>query len=310
MNSGTAGRCDAGAATIAPIDSVEAKMADGASLVLRRMSNSPALRLVLSHGNGLAINGYEEFWKRLLPEAEVIVFDYRNHGMNPPAPPSQANNWMNFVSDLDEVIATIEQSFGPKPTYGVFHSMSALTSLMHASQRPHPWKGLVLFEPPAVPAKGQDREDTLRIHHDLASRTRNRRTEFAGPDELSNSFARFLMFQRMSAQARFQLAAATLRPTQDCKFELCCPPDFEADTFCVGEIESHWEKFAQIDCPVLIVSSAPETSDTPVLSNISRLLALEYGFEHVELPDTGHLLQLDKPDVCAGLTLEFVQRTS
>lgn len=301
---------DAGALTNQPLDVMDVTTRDGASILVRRMSGNPRLRVIMSHGNGLGINGYEEFWRRILPWAEVVMFDFRNHGMNPPAPSSPLNNWEHFISDMDEVLAAIDRRFGPKPTYGVFHSMSAVTCLIHASTHATNWKGLVLFEPPAVPSSGQEREDTLSIHRELSARTRKRKTEFQRVEQLSQSFARLLMFQRMPDHARHQLAAATLRPMAQGGYRLCCPPDFEADTFNIGELKPHWDGFSAIRCPVLILSSEEQDSDMPILSRISIRLAKEFGFDIVLLPETAHLLMLDQAERCAELTRSFVRRVS
>jgi len=48
----------------------EAVMEDGAIIRLRRHGVPGAPRLVLSHGNGLAIDGYFSFWGRLLDRYE------------------------------------------------------------------------------------------------------------------------------------------------------------------------------------------------------------------------------------------------
>lgn len=290
------------------LDEVKAQMADGAVIHIRRMSSHPTRRLFMSHGNGLAIDGFRTFWTHLLPDAEVVVFDFRNHGRNSTAPRLSENNWVRFVKDFDEVLHLIESQFGRKQTFGAFHSMSALTSLLHASNLPHPWKGLVLFEPPAVPPEGRpERKQTLDLHDDLSIRTRKRRTQFESPEQLSRSFSRLLMFQRMGDAARLQLAAATLRQQSDGTFVLACPPDFEADTFKIGDMAPHWHGFARINCPVHIVSSSPDDSDMPVVSSISRLLAADFGFRHTELSDCGHLVMLDKPELCAGLVRGFIR---
>jgi hypothetical protein len=51
----------------------EAVMEDGAIVRLRRHGVAGGPRLVLSHGNGLAIDGYFSFWGRLLDRYDVIV---------------------------------------------------------------------------------------------------------------------------------------------------------------------------------------------------------------------------------------------
>src|ERR1700681_4328727 len=71
----------------------EAVMEDGAIIRVRRHGVPGAPRLVLSHGNGLAIDGYFSFWGRLLDRYDVIVYDFRNHGRkaphHPPRPPKK-----------------------------------------------------------------------------------------------------------------------------------------------------------------------------------------------------------------------------
>lgn len=309
MDQKTIDAAPGGGNSISPVETVQVTVADGTGIVLRRMSSHPSVRYVLSHGNGLAIAGYEEFWKRLMPDAEIVLFDFRNHGINPPATPSPLNNWINFVSDMDDIIAAIDAHFGAKPTYGVFHSLSALTCLLHASSRRPGWKGLVLFEPPAVPREGEpERPVHIESQSELVNRTRTRRTSYESPEQLSRSFSRIPMFQRMQEAVRLHLAASTLRAKPDGTYSLVCPPDFEADTFVTWEMGPHWEGFAAIDCPVLIVASAAEDSDTPTLSRVSRMLAADFGFDYAEVPDAGHLLQLDHPGRCAGLVRDFVAR--
>ena len=46
----------------APREAVDLVMRDGAVIRLRRYGQPGATRLVLSHGNGLAINAYLPFW--------------------------------------------------------------------------------------------------------------------------------------------------------------------------------------------------------------------------------------------------------
>lgn len=308
MNSKASSSGDPGASSSAPLDVFEARMKDGATIFVRRMSAHPSVRLILSHGNGLAIDGYESYWRQLLPAAEIIVFDFRNHGWNPSAPPADVNNWQLFVSDMDEVLRAIDERFGRKTTFGAFHSMSALTTLICTARHHFPWKGLVLFEPPAVPPDGQERIDTLSIHDDLGERTRKRRAEFTSPEQLAQSFARLLMFQRMPAAVRLQLAASTLRQTESGSYQLRCPPGFEGDTFRISALAPHWEEFSRIACPVTIVSSTPEDSDMPVLARISRRLAQDFDFDHVEYPAAGHMVQLDHAADCAKLTLDFIAK--
>ncbi|MCY4628358.1 MAG: hypothetical protein OXE58_12435 [Acidobacteria bacterium] len=52
----------------------------GTSITLRRHGNPDGPRLVLSHGNGLAIELSYPFWALLADDFDLIVHDLRNHG--------------------------------------------------------------------------------------------------------------------------------------------------------------------------------------------------------------------------------------
>ena len=54
----------------------DVKMHDGAIIHVRQHGVAGAPRLVLSHGNGLAIDGYFPFWGPLRNRYEVVVFDF------------------------------------------------------------------------------------------------------------------------------------------------------------------------------------------------------------------------------------------
>ena len=70
----------------APRTAFDLEMEDGAIIRIRQHGDpDKPVRLFLSHGNGFAIDGYLPFWGPLCERAELIVFDFRNHGQNPPA---------------------------------------------------------------------------------------------------------------------------------------------------------------------------------------------------------------------------------
>src|ERR1700732_2236735 len=109
----------------------EAVMDDGAIIRMRRHGVADAPRLVLSHGNGLAIDGYFPFWGPLRERYEVCVFDFRNHGHNP-LHAAEGHTWQNFIADMDVVWHAINRELGAKPAAGLFHSLSGVTAAMHA----------------------------------------------------------------------------------------------------------------------------------------------------------------------------------
>ena len=131
----------------------DVKMKDGATIHVRQHGIPGAPRLVLSHGNGLAIDGYFPFWGPLRERYEVIVFDFRNHGHNP-LHTAEGHTWSNFISDMDAVWHAINRELGAKPAAGLFHSLSGVTAAMHALEHGRRFDALVLFDPPVYPRAG------------------------------------------------------------------------------------------------------------------------------------------------------------
>ena len=101
-------------------------MDDGATVRVRRHGNLAGPRLLLSHGNGFAIDAYRPFWSLLMSRWEVVLFDMRNHGQNP-LHGASGHTYPQFAADFERLATAIPEAFGRKPTVGVFHSLSAIT---------------------------------------------------------------------------------------------------------------------------------------------------------------------------------------
>src|SRR5574341_372933 len=126
-------------------------MGDGAVVRVRRYARPDAVRLFVSGGNGFAIDGYVPFWGPLRDRFEIVAFDVRNHGWNPPAASGRdGHTYAQMALDLERVLRATAARFGPRPSVGAFHSMSARTAMKHALEIGFPWRALILFDPPNV----------------------------------------------------------------------------------------------------------------------------------------------------------------
>jgi pimeloyl-ACP methyl ester carboxylesterase len=165
-------------------------MDDGAVIRVRRYGNAAGPRLVVSHGNGFAIDAYYPFWRLLLDRYDVVVFDLRNHGRNP-LHELACHDLPQFVSDFECLWQGIEAKLGPKTTAGIFHSISAITSVRHALERSWRWDALIAVDPPFVPSPGHALYD---LAHDLELRlcdwARERQQRFRDPGELAGILTR------------------------------------------------------------------------------------------------------------------------
>ena len=292
-----------------PLAIAEVRTADGSRIVLRRHGNPDGPRLVLSHGNGLAVDLYFPFWSRLVDRFDLIVHDFRSHGWNPPAP-LETHHFPTFVWDNEYVVRGIDRHFGEKPKIGVFHSMSALTALYHALRAGPRYAALILFDPPFSPPNGNRLEgEVLRRENDLGARTRRRQAWFATREAFAEVVREAPVFARLLPGVPELYARATLRPAVDGEgFELCCPREHEAQIF-ESFLDSTFElAMGSFPCPLKMIGGDPTGPEAFVPSIVLHDLAERCDLDYDYVPNATHFLQLEKPVQCEALVLEFLER--
>ena len=75
----------------APIMVFDVALEDGARICVRRHGRADGVRLFFSHGNGFAADAYFPYWRHLLANFDLVIFDFRNHGQNVPVVPPHHN---------------------------------------------------------------------------------------------------------------------------------------------------------------------------------------------------------------------------
>jgi len=281
-------------------------MEDGAIIRLRQHGTPGRPRLALSHGNGLAIDGYYPFWSLLANRYELILFDFRNHGQNP-LHYFVNHNWPRFVADLECVFVAIQETFGPRRTTGVFHSLAAVAATMQAQQYGARWDPLVLFDPPYYPPPGHPLHIIQRANEDdIASRAERRTPGYAQPEELAASFARKLT--RWPPEAYELMAYATLRPDPaNNQWILACPREFEAHVFRSNRDPRTWAGLAQMPVAVKLICADPTLAEAGSTAHLGRAAAREAGLAYEAIPGTTHFLQIEKPQECVAAMEAFLQ---
>jgi pimeloyl-ACP methyl ester carboxylesterase len=289
-----------------PLAIVEVTGEDGAVIRIRRHGNPRGNRVVVSHGNGFAVDGYVAFWGQFLGEYEVVVFDARNHGWNPLADPP-GHDYAHMARDLDRVRAAVGDEFGGKPTAGLFHSMAAQAAMIAALESGWRFDALVLFDPPNVPPEEHPvRPLMLAYLRRLLAWASARRDRFDDPEELARDYAATRSGRFWEAGAHRAMAEAVLRPDAAGGWELRCPRALEAAMYRQGMTLGLWPPRAALAGPVKLIGGDPERErpDPTALSN--RALA-EFGdYDYLAIPGTGHLLQLEQPIACAKAVREFL----
>jgi pimeloyl-ACP methyl ester carboxylesterase len=288
-----------------PSRTVDLVMRDGAIIRARQYGQTSGRRLALSHGNGLAINAYLPFWLPLAENFELIVFDQRNHGANPPHD-ATAHDWDHLVSDMAEIAVGINDHLGVKPAVGVFHSMSACVALMSTLRQESSWSALALFDPPLFPPPGHPLEPIeLAEMKDLAGRARRRAESFLSTEQFAAQLMRVPAFFGWVPGAHRLFAESTLRQSGE-SWTLRTPRELEARIYETNTGASAWQRIDSPRCPLMLIGADPSHRYATTPARICEAIHRECGSHYLMVPETTHFLQIEKPAACREALLSFI----
>jgi len=285
----------------APLSTHDVRVDDDTVITLRRHGNPAGPRLVLSHGNGLAIDLYYPFWSLLADDFDLIVHDLRNHGWNPLGPLA-SHTLPALVRDHDKVLEAIDHVYGHEPKVGVYHSISALVTLL-SPNRGRDLAARVLFDPPVCkPGRGlqQFEEATMR----LTDMTRQRTPRFRSREQLASVLPVLPHFRNLVPGVPELFARTTLRACAGTDgYELCCPREYEAQITQYAGAFAVLVDFASLASPTKVIGADPTLpySYLPTLDS-SQVFTVGYDF----LPGATHFLQLEQPQECVKLMRDFL----
>ena len=285
-----------------PASTFVVPVAHETEIPVRQHGNADApVRLILSHGNGLAIDLYYPFWSLLADEFELIVYDLRNHGWNRLGP-RRDHNIPTLVQDHDLILDAIDRRCGAKPCVGVFHSISTVIALLSETRR---YSGLVLFDPPLCKPCASETEFDEAAEQ-AARMTRRRQERYDTEEEFAELLAYLPGFLRVLPGVRELMARTTLRRTGgEMPYELRCPREYEA------QITDYLRSFAplldleRLPAPTKVVGADPMLPFTYLPSfDLSNIEMVDYDF----VVDGTHLLQLEQPMECVTMLQDFLDQ--
>ncbi len=283
-----------------PIDVLKIGTRHGGVIHVRRHGIPDGPRLLLTHGNGMAVDAYFPFWGGLTDRFDILVHDLRNHGWNPVGG-LEGHCIANLVDDGRRTVQAIEGAFGRKPLVGVFHSLSGVVGLRQAIDGLVCFRAIVAFDLPLVPP-GQTRKDGEVAGARLARIARRRRSRYPTYESFARRLARMPIFNRLRPEDFELIARTTLRPCPEGGVELRCPPEYEARMF-----EEHYSWSSRTEardapCPVKAISADPTIAGTYLPGEgMEELVHVDYDF----VPETSHLHQIEAPRRCRRMMLEF-----
>ena len=285
-----------------PLSTHDVRVDDDTVIRLRRHGNPEGPRLVLSHGNGLAIDLYYPFWSLLTDDFDLIMYDLRNHGWNAVGS-LEEHSIPIMVRDHDKILEAIDDHYGEKPKVGVFHSVSAMVSLL-SPMKGSEYSARVLFDPPLC-KPGRSLRAFEEATGRLAEATRRRTSRFRTRKQLVDVLPFVPTFQKVVPGVFNLFAETTLREHQSEEgYELCCPPEYEAKIMEYAGIYAPLVDFDTLLSPTKVIGADPTVpySYLPTL-DFGDVFTVDYDF----LPEATHFLPLEQPEECVAAMLEFVE---
>lgn len=282
---------------------------DGAKIRVRRHGNPDGARILMSHGNGFAIDAYYPFWRHFLGDYDLMIFDFRNHGQNAPADPPN-HTYAQLSRDLERIVQNIRSRLGAKKTIGLFHSMSARTAMKHAIEIGWCWDALLLFDPPDVPPPGHPTYAAMAAFEKrLTEFALNRRRQFASVQELTDEYLQSRATSRWVPGAHELMARSVLRKNPEGEgFVLTCAPENEAGIYAEAMILNLWPMASEFGGPVKLLGADPAMKGTPATAAANQALGLEGKYDYACVQNSGHLMQIERPDECYRLSMEFLAK--
>jgi pimeloyl-ACP methyl ester carboxylesterase len=298
--------------TLAPAaeDTFSVDMTDGTPIAVRRYGIGRGPCIVMSHGNGFAIDGYRVFWEPLAHHCELALFDLRNHGRNAPSTPDR-HTYLQFATDIGSVQAGLRARLAPgRKLVGAFHSASARAAMKHATQLGGTWDALVLFDPPNVPPRGHALYDAMRAFE-------LKLVEFAAgrPDRFDHADAMVAVFRESRAASRWlpqaveDMGRAVVHPAAEGGWTLACRRELEAMIYLAALTMDLWPSASAFRCPVQLIGADPGLKGTPPTGLANQALAREHGYAYAAIAGTSHMLQVEQPEACRQAMQAFLETT-
>ena len=283
-----------------PLSTLDVQLDTHTVITVRRHGNCLGPRLVLSHGNGVAIDAYYPFWSLLADDFDLMVYDLRNHGWNDVGK-MRDHNIPTLMSDHDIIADSIVQEYGEKPTVGIFHSLSTLVALLSFNRN---YSALIFFDPPLCKPANSEMK-FIEAAERMAAMIRIRTEKFKSEEQFVEVMVFSPTFSHVASGVRKLIAQTTLRKTVDGEaYELRCPRDYEAQIAEYVRSFSPLLDLSMLSCPTKVIGADPTLPHTYLPTfNLAHASAVDYDF----VPDSSHFLQLEQPKKCAEMVREYLE---
>jgi pimeloyl-ACP methyl ester carboxylesterase len=256
----------------------------------------------LAHANGYLPGCYRALLADWEDEYEDYVYPFRP--LQTGSDPLRFRSWHDLARDL---IATLNNANQCRPWIRVGHSLGAVGTLLAAARRPDLFSGLVLVDPLFLPRRWYwaGRMVPMGVHHHLVPLARQAmRRRDPWPDLISarTHLRRKSIFRRIPDPVFDDLMSAFLHPSPHGGVELAYSRQWEARIY--NTLTDPYAALARGERPRRVLRGA--FSDTMLPRVWDRVRRINPRATFLEVPDYGHLLPFERPQVIAAQVRDFL----
>ncbi len=268
-------------------------------------------------GSGLPLfflhaNGYpSECYSPLITcfSAHYNVSAIKQRPLWPDSRPEEIADWHPLTDDFLHFLD--ERQTGPVIAVG--HSLGGIVALRAALRRPDRFRALVLIDPVLFPPRMiifirlTRALGLLNRLHPLAEGALHRRRVFEDLTGLSESYRRKSVFRFFNSAGMDAYVEGITRPRPDGKYELVYSPEWEARIYVTGIWHDMdlWRGLPRLKIPLLVIRGAE--TDTFWASTGCLVKQKTPAARVVTIPESTHLVPLERPDAVCNEIQDFLQ---
>lgn len=265
--------------------------------------------LHFAHANGYPPGSYRLLLDELAAHFHITAMYQRPlwHQTDP----LEIDDWLPLANDMDQFFDQENLDC----VIGVGHSLGATNTLRLAIRKPKRFSALILldpviFLPSMIYSWGLAYKLGLGMKfHPLAASTLKRRRTFPSTQEMFAHYRSKPIFERFPDESLQAYVEAATRPSENGGIELIYSPEWEAQIYLTGVLADLdlWKAFPNLRIPTLIIRG--QETNTFTQKTAKRINQIAPQIQILTLPDTGHLLPLERPKSVANLIFDFLGKT-
>ena len=252
-------------------------------------------------GNSFTVGAYTPLLTKLSSDFELTSLALRGYWYDKPQ-----EHRLTRAQDADMLIEFLEKT-QDKPVVGIGHSQGATATAIAAGKRPDLFSKLYLIEPVTFTKKQSMLYNLLprqfMLGREPFKSTLTKQATWSSIDDYYENLRGQRAYKRISDEHLKMFAEQSLAANNDGSYSLMFTPEQElANYFGAPHIDAALKK---LSCPYTLITGKPTLFINDKVRKQWQKFVPDSSI--ISLPDYGHLLPMEAPEICAQIINEHYQ---